>query len=433
MELARASIDSRPEPTATASSSSVADSQQGVAGSEDGPSGPADSATGTPAPRRGGHGSRRLQQLWMELRPTILVYVASRALLLVLAVVDSALQHASFVSEVTNWDGFWYLTLATFGYPVHFTHLQTTLGFFPLYSMAIWLVAHVLFCSFTLAGLLISGFGGLVATVLVRQLCLRWWGARSAWRATVLFCLFPGSIVFSMVYSEGLLVPLAAGCLLALDRRRWALAGVLAAFATAVGPDALAIIPGCAVASLIELRRRGWRDREARRSLVAPLLSPLGIVAFGAFLWRWTGTPFATFRSQHFGWGERTDALALLHQARTLANEVSLSHFDVHAVNLNLVAGLLGAVVLAAGILLLLRRTNRVSAAAMIWTLAVGFLAVTSEFTPPNPRLLITAFPAVLVLAHAAGDRGYRWLITLSTTLLILMSALTYVGISLRP
>ena len=49
----------------------------------------------------------------------------------------------------------------------------------------------------------------------------------------MIFCLFPGSIVFSMVYAEGLLIPLAAGCILALQRRRWVMAGALAGLATA--------------------------------------------------------------------------------------------------------------------------------------------------------------------------------------------------------
>jgi hypothetical protein len=378
-------------------------------------------------------GRRRGHDLLERVRFALVVYVASRALLLVLAVVDSALMNRSFTSELTNWDGYWYLLLTATGYPTHVLHLQTTLGFFPLYPMITWLVAHALFCPDTVAALLVSGAGGLVAAVLVQRLCARWWGDESGRRAVVLFCLFPGSVVFSMAYSEGVLISLAAGCLLALERRRWLLAGVLAGLSTAVGPSALAIIPACAVACMLELRRKGWRDRGARSSLLAPLLAPVGIVAFGIFLWSWTRTPFASFDAQRYGWGERTDALALYRQARTLQGESSFTHFDVHAVNLNLVAGLVGAVVLGVGIVLLLRRPNRVPAAALVWTLGVGFLAVTSEYTPPNPRLLITAFPAVLVLAHVVGTRGYKWLIAVNATLLIVMSAITYVGIALRP
>jgi len=377
--------------------------------------------------------ARRAVDVAREQRFAISVYVGSRILLLVVALADSPLQHRSFASELTNWDGFWYTNLASRGYPTHVSHLQTTLGFFPFYPMVMWLVEHVTFCSYAVSGLIIAGVGGLLATVLVERLCAQWWGPQSARRAALLFCAFPGSIVFSMDYSEGVLIPLVAGCLLALRSRRWVLAGVLAGVATAVGPDAIAIVLACAVASAIELRAAGWRDASARRSLVAPLLAPVGIVAFGIFLWVWTGTPLATFRAQHYGWGERTDPLALFHQARTLASELSLKHFDYHAVNLNIIVGLAGALVLVVGVVLLLRRPRLVSPAAIAWTLGVGFLAVTSEYTPPNPRLLLTAFPAVLVIAHRTHGRSFRWVLGASTVLLVVMSAITYVGIALRP
>lgn len=376
---------------------------------------------------------RRLAELALAHRFAIGTYVASRLLLLVVALADSPLQHRPFSSELTNWDGFWYTTLASRGYPTEVLHVQTTLGFFPLYPMAIWLLSHVLFLSVAVAGLLVAGVGGLVATLLVERLAVRWWGPSSARRAVLLFCVFPGSIVFSLDYSEGLLIPLVAGCLLALEDRRWLRAGLLAGLATAVGPDALAIVPAVAVAAALELRSKGWRSAEARRSLAALALAPAGVVAFGLFLWAWTGTPFATLDAQRYGWGERTDPLALVHQARTLASEISLSHFDYHLVNLNIIAGLAGAVVLVVGLVLLLVRPRLVPLPALAFTLGIAFLAVTSEYTPPNPRILITAFPAVLVLAHRTSGRGFRVLAGASTVLLVVMSAITYVGIALRP
>ncbi len=375
----------------------------------------------------------RLRRGFLKLRWTLAVYVSSRVLLLVVALVDLPLFHRSLASELGNWDGFWYIKLATQGYPTHVPHVYSTLGFFPLYSMLIWLVAHVLFCSYVIAAVIISGVGGLVATILVQRLCTNWWGESNGRRAVLFFCLFPGSVVFSMAYSECLLIPLAAGCLLALEQRRWLLAGILAGFATAIGPDAVAIVPTCAVFALLELYRSGWRDRQAWRSLVAPALAPVGLCAFGAFLWIHDGSPFACFEAQRYAWGERTDAFALVHQAMTLADEIALPRFDYHAINLNYISGLLGAVVLVIGIVLLLRRAHRPPAVAITWALGIAFLAVTSENTPPNPRLLITSFPAVLVIVCYLKDRGFRWLIAGSTVFLVVMSAITYVGFALRP
>jgi hypothetical protein len=368
-------------------------------------------------------------------RWTILIYLLSRILLIGVAVAAGAYAHSSLAAEVGRWDGTWYAQIATTGYPMHVAHYPTTLGFFPLYPLVIWLTVHLPGPpnSAILAGVLVSTLGGLVATILIQRLATDWWGEASGRRAALLFCFFPGSIVFSMVYAEGLLIPLAAGCLLALERRRWILAGVLAGLATAVQPDALALVVVCAVCALVELRRHGWHDREARRSLFAPALSIAGIGAFAIFLWAWTGTPFATLQTQRYGWGEKVDPLALAHQGRFLAHELrhaSLAHLHIY---LGPVAALLGAVVLLIGLSLLLRKPRLVSLDAMTLTLCIAFLAIVSENVPPNPRILITAFPVVLVFAHRFRQRSYGWLLGSSTALLVLTSGLTYGGHTLTP
>ena len=376
-----------------------------------------------------------------ELRWVVLVYLGTRGLLLIVAIIEGAVRHRNFTHELANWDGLWYRELANKGYPTYPAHAQTTLGFFPLYPIVIWLVAHSFswltthgsIWSLTVAGIVVSGIGGLIATVLVYRLATGWWGRQSARRATAFFCLFPGAVVFSMAYAEGLLIPLAAGCILALERRRWLLAGVLAGFATAVQPDALVIVPVCAVAAVLELHRRGWRDPIARRSLLAPLLSVTGVSAVAVFLWAWTGTPLATFEAQHHGWGEKTDALALWHLAKRLAHEVSFKHFNHPTINLNLVIGLVGVFVLVGMLVLLFRARRQISVEAIVWTLGIAFLSVTSEFTPPNPRLLFTAFPAVLAIGHYVTGQRYVVLLWVTGALLVVLSWFTFVGITLRP
>ncbi len=368
-----------------------------------------------------------------RLRPIIAVYLGTRALLLVVAAADAILRHHRFATEISQWDGRWYRDLTEHGYPTQDLHTRTTLGFFPAYSILMWLLSHALAITPDVAGTIIAMIGGLIATLLVERLASGWWGAESGRRAAILFCLFPGSIVFSMIYSEGVLISLAAGCILALERRRWLLAGCLAGAATATGPSALALIAVCAVAALVELRRHGWQDRGARASLLAPLLSLVGVTAFAAFLWAWTGTPFATLTAQRYGWGERTDPLALFYQAKSLVSEISFTHFNHPTINLNLVIGLLGAVVLVIGLVLLLRKPRLVSLGGIVWTLGIAVLATTSEYVPPNPRLLITAFPAVVVFAYRLRGRRFVALALANGALLALLSALTYVGTTLRP
>ena len=69
----------------------------------------------------------------------------------------------------------------------------------------------------------------------------------------------------------------------------------------------------------------------------------------------------------------------------------------------------------------------------VVLILGVAYLTVTSEYVPPNPRLLITGFPIVVVYARYLDGRRFKWLCAVMTVLLIELSGLTFVGITLRP
>jgi hypothetical protein len=406
-------------------------------------SGPDEAVVALPRGGRRSWQPSRLQAAWLAYRFPVLVYLSTRVLLIAMAVVESYVRHHPFTHELSNWDGLWYRKLANHGYPHHLSHSQTTLGFLPGYPLLMWPLGRLLLAlgavggspatAMSVAGIIISGLGGLVATVLVQKLATRWWGASAGRRAVVLFCLFPGSVVFSMVYSEGIAIPLAVGCILALQQRRWLLAGVLAGCATSVEPDAFVLIVVCAVSALLELRRRGWRDRAAWRSLLAPVLSVAGVAGVGAFLWAWTGTPLASYHAQHYGWKEKTDPFALVHLTGTLAGQVSFSHFDHPPIDMNLVVGFFGAILLVILLILMVRSWRTISVEAWVWTLGISFLAVTSEYVPPNPRLLLTAFPAILVLARYVTGKGFWLLAAANGALLLGLSWWTFVGYGLRP
>ena len=110
--------------------------------------------------------------------------------------------------------------------------------------------------------------------------------------------------------------------------------------------------------------------------------------------------------------------------------QVNAPHF---ALNLAPVAGLSGAIILLVGLKLLMRRPLTVSVEALVWTVGIALIALMSENVAPSPRILITAFPAVIVFADRLEGRRYQWLIVVSTALLVVTSALTYGGHSLTP
>ena len=83
-------------------------------------------------------------------------------------------------------------------------------------------------------------------------------------------------------------------------------------------------------------------------------------------------------------------------------------------------------------VLMYFQRRN-IPPAALVWTGGVSFLALTSEYVPPNPRMLITAFPALMAVARYAEGRTWRLILWINGVLLVVLSVLTFYGTTLRP
>lgn len=183
-----------------------------------------------------------------------------------------------------SWDTGWYLHLAEVGYPngvplVDGVPAQSSFAFFPLHPLTVRVVSGLSGLSLFGAALLVTMVAGALATVLIWMLVREVGDHRMADRTAAFFCFFPASFILLVPYSEALMLSFSAGCLLALLRRRWVLAGLLSALATATRPNAVALCLACAWAAFAAIReRREWR------AVVAPLVSPLGLAAFSVYL-----------------------------------------------------------------------------------------------------------------------------------------------------
>jgi hypothetical protein len=350
------------------------------------------------------------------------VYVQTRLALLLLSGAVAIVAHRSLATQLSAYDGGWYLKLAAHGYPDHVLHTQSTLGFFPLYPLAIRALSLVV-RSQLLAAVCIALVGGLAATVLVHRLATLWWGETTGRRAAVVFALFPGSLVFSMAYSEGLTLPLVLGCLLALRSRRWVLAGTLACLAAVVEPAAL-VLP--VVVALVALRAV-WQRRSAA-PLVAPVLSVIGVAAFAGFLWAWTGSPFAALIAQHDGWHNQTVPLGVF--SLPLVRHLIGHPTDIlgYLGTWNLWNGVLGSAFLIWSLIRIWPVRRELSPGAFAWLVGVGAVTLWSIKTLPNARMLLLAFPAVLVWARRSSQSGYRTFVSLELAAFVLMSLLTLSG-----
>jgi len=159
---------------------------------------------------------------------------------------------------------------------------------------------------------------------------------------------------------------------------------VLAALASASRPNATALIFACAWAA-------GWailKDRDWR-SLAAPVLAPVGMVAFFAFLWWHTGETRIWFRVQSQGWGERLD-----FGRSNLGVFADVFTRPLHNPNrIVLLISMITAVVL---MVVLVRA--KLPGVLNVYALS-GLGLVLASHINARPRFIFVAFPLVIALA----------------------------------
>jgi hypothetical protein len=324
----------------------------------------------------------------------LLAYGASRVVCTFAVALAAMAANTSPHRIFTVWDGRWYEKIALHGYPVTVPeanfyagtgrNAQTAVAFFPLYPLMVRGLDRVLPGGADVAGVVLSLIIGALATVLVWILAEKVADRRVADRAAILFAFSPGAFVLSWVYAEGLLILLAAACLLALLERRWLLAGVLAALASASRPNATAVMFACAWgAGWAVLKDRDWR------ALVAPLLAPVGMVAFFAFLWWHTGEPRIWFRVQSQGWGERID-----FGKSNLGVFADVFTRPLH--NPNRIVLLLSMV--SAVVLMVILVRAKLPGVLNVYAIS-GLCLVLASHINARPRFIFVAFPLVIALA----------------------------------
>ena len=297
----------------------------------------------------------------------------------------------TITNVLTSWDGRWYLELVRRGYPdsippdITYEQLEARAAFFPVYPWSVRALDAVLPGGDTVAALALNFVLGAIALVLVGLIARRLYSISAAARAMTLFAVFPGSFVLSFAYSEATLIVLAAACLLLLLDERWILAGVTAAVATGARPNGIALVVACAVASFIAIRTsRDWR------SLVAPVLAPIGFIGFQWYVDRTAGERGAWFRVQSEAWSEGTSfgVTAFTNTAQFITNPLGSPTDALTALS---VVSLIAMVYCAWRV--------RLSWILSAYSAAVIVLMLMPETVTARPRFLFTAFPLIIAVA----------------------------------
>lgn len=354
----------------------------------------------------------------------IALYLIGRFVTLIGVALANLFTHHGLTNDLSIWDGAWFLQAVHVGYPTHLPMhdgrvLANPIAFFPLFPLLIRGFAYVSGLSAAGIGIALSLLSGLSAVIAVGFLTAEFAGRVKAERAAMLFAVSPGAFVFNLIYAEGLVITMVALGLWALVRRRWLLAGVLGALATATSPVGLTFVVSCVVvASLAIVRERAWR------SLVAPLLAPLGFVAWMGYLWIHTGSATAWRRTELGGWKSYPSLRYPLH---VLANFLS------NPLSPTMTGQILfaGTVVSVAGLILAYREHQPTAVLAYVTSAVLLFLI--SAPVGLRPRFVMLAFPLAIAVATRFDGWRFRLAMSVSSVLMLLMTIETLTSYAVFP
>ena len=319
------------------------------------------------------------------------------------------------LSILTHWDGGWYLRIAEEGYS--FTPGKpSSIGFFPLYPLLIWLLALVL-QSAPLAAVVISNCCLLAAALFLNALVRLDYRDQAISCAAVMLLMFsPVSFFFSSAYSESTFLLFSIGAFLAARRGYW-LVACLCGGALAATRNVGVLI---AIPLFLEYVRQVWKPGSGLKPFLTPrillfALIPLGLGLFLLFNYVKFGDPFAYVKATAV-WGRY-----FVPPWRTLAGA---RHFP--AFYLWLFGGTLAAAILAwVGAFFLKIRDSYVVWAGLL--LAVYLCGNSLEAIP---RYLSVLFPLFIVLGIVSVrfKWSYELIFAASTVLLTICTVLSANG-----
>src|SRR5690242_4165599 len=173
----------------------------------------------------------------------------------------------TLVAPGARWDSVWYLAVAHHGYGAD----PARAAFFPLYPLLLRALG-----SDVVAGIALSLACFTAAALVLHRLTELELGSAAAGPAVMALALFPGSLYFSMVYSEALFLALSVGAVYCARTGRWAWAGGLAGLAAATRSAGLVLI--------VPLALLWWSHSRRARDAAWLALVPAGVAGFCAGL-----------------------------------------------------------------------------------------------------------------------------------------------------
>ena len=309
-----------------------------------------------------------------------------------------------------NFDGVHYLSIAKNGY------YQFQQAFFPLYPLLIRFLGKLLGGNLVLAGMLISNLSLLGALVLFWKLLeTRQIKDKTKKWVIVFFLFFPTSFFFGSLYTESLFLALVLGAFLTARKRKWWLAGILGALASATKLIGIFLL----LAFLWKWfkKNKGNKNRRAKiwnlrfetwdlfknwkleiKNLSAIFLVFLGLLSYMTFLGKTVGDPFFFIHAQSAFGAERSGGkIILLPQVYWRYFKIFIT---VSWYNYDLWIALLEFIILNFILLLLwLGWRRKLPKSWLLFSLLTVLGPTLTGSLSSIPRYVLVAFPIFIVIA----------------------------------
>lgn len=229
-----------------------------------------------------------------------------------------------FMNNQVAWDSEYYLAIAVGGYDDTATDVigppdnQVTLSysFLPFYPLLIRLFAIPLslfglnpIATATLSGVIVSALGALGGMLALYDLTYDSLGEDGALRSAFYLIIFPTGFFLVQVYTEGVFVGLAFGCIAMLRRKNWLMAAILASCTVLTRAVGIAIF----VPMIVNWLRTGdWMDLDLEwrqlfhqgiplQTLGRALLVFAPLLTFLIWKFSYYGTAFDFVEMQFYG------------------------------------------------------------------------------------------------------------------------------------
>lgn len=331
------------------------------------------------------------------------------------------------ISSIWAWGGFdgtHYLIIAESGYIANYTQ-----AFFPVFPWLIRVVSQTLQLNSLYSGLLVSNIS-LVITIL-----LFWKLARidySVYRSRLtiyLLLLFPTSFYLGAVYGESTFLVLVLGSFLAARKKRWLLAGILGAIASATRPVGIFLLPALLVENWLQWKERGNFSGKARSRFAGQFsifLVPIGLVLYMIYLNNHFSDPLKFLHSQPAFGADRSDKIILLYQVfwRYAKMVVSVDFFSLlyYRVAQEL---LLSLMFLVLGIVSL--KKTRLSYAVFA---ILSFLTPTLTGTFSSmPRYVLVMFPGFMLMSGWLENKPFwRRAILMGSSIFLIINTVLFLS-----